>query len=162
MKLESKKGLQKDIYLFSRKIEVLLWHSRIGIQYCHYSGLGCCCDWSSITGLRMSTCLGCGQKKKKKEKNIYKWITYSSNQICLHFKPELENEFSILSNDYLTSIYKVMFFLVAFLKKPQIYHDVKFKLLIFNLEFCNYIHDWGMFVLHIIFNWAGAILARFS
>lgn len=42
------------------------------------------------------------------------------------------------------------FFLVVFLN--QIYHNAKFKLLIFNLDFCSYIYNWYVFVLHIIFN----------
>ena len=47
---------------------ILLWLSRLRIQCCQSSGLGCCCGAGSIPGLGTSTCPGCGQKKKKKKK----------------------------------------------------------------------------------------------
>jgi len=46
-------------------IGIAWWHSRLKIQLCHCSGSGCYCGVGLTPGLETSTCLGCGQKKKK-------------------------------------------------------------------------------------------------
>ena len=45
-----------------------MWHSRLKIQCCYCSGLGCCCDMGSVPGQGNSTCCKHGQKKKENEK----------------------------------------------------------------------------------------------
>ena len=39
------------------------WLRGLRIWHCHYCGLGCCCDVSSIPGLGNSTCHRCGKNK---------------------------------------------------------------------------------------------------
>lgn len=46
--------------------------------------------------------------------------------------------------------------------KAQICNNAKFRQLIFNLVFCNYIYIWFMFILHIILNQAWTVFARLS
>ena len=47
---------------------VLLWHSRLRIQHCHCSSLGCCCVTGSIPGLGTSICHGHDRKKGRKKR----------------------------------------------------------------------------------------------
>ena len=58
---------------------VPLWHSRLRIQHCHHSGLGCCCGAGLIPGLWTSTCCRHGQNffLIKKMKNVLKNLNKS-------------------------------------------------------------------------------------
>lgn len=43
---------------------VLLWHSRLRMQHCHWRGLGCGCGMGSIPGSGTFICQGHSPKKK--------------------------------------------------------------------------------------------------
>ena len=63
---------------------VPLWHSRLRISHCRCSGSGrCygsghCCGSGSIPGPGTSTCCGCSQKEREREKSLWKRLSYTS------------------------------------------------------------------------------------
>ena len=73
-KREGKEGGKKRtqdksqrLVLLHHKGDILgdpVWLSRLRVQHCHFSSLGCCCGAGLIPGLGISTCHRCGQKKK--------------------------------------------------------------------------------------------------
>ena len=60
----------KDLALSLQRLGLLLWHGFGG-----GGGWGCCGGVGLVPGLGISTCLGCGQKEKKKAKCVWKEVS---------------------------------------------------------------------------------------